>query len=109
MTLYDCIADLPLTISGSDRTSRRREMVGETTHVTSTFVLLAEDEFGAGEDITHEAVDHEALPDTLPFDFAGEYTFDEFSQSLEAVDLFPTKPPEREVSRAYRRDRKSVV
>ena len=103
MTLYDCIADLPLTISGSDRTSRRREMAGEATRVTSTFVLLAEDEFGAGEDVTHEAVDHEALPDTLPFDFAGEYTFDEFSQSLEAVDLFPTKPPEREVSRAYRR------
>jgi hypothetical protein len=103
MTLYDCVADLPLTISGSDRTSRRREMVGETTRVTSTFVLLAEDEFGAGEDITHEAVDHEALPDTLPFDFAGEYTFDEFSQSLEAVDLFPTKSPERESSRAYRR------
>jgi hypothetical protein len=103
MTLYDCIADLPLTISGSDRTSRRREMAGEATRVTSTFVLLAEDEFGAGEDVTHEAVDHEALPDTLPFNFAGEYTFDEFSQSLEAVDLFPTKPPEREVSRAYRR------
>jgi len=103
MTLYDCIADLPLTISGSDRTVVVVEMAGEATRVTSTFVLLAEDEFGAGEDVTHEAVDHEALPDTLPFDFAGEYTFDEFSQSLEAVDLFPTKPPEREVSRAYRR------
>jgi len=103
MTLYDSLADLPLTILGSDRTSRRREMAGEATRVTSTFVLLAEDEFGAGEDVTHEAVDHEALPDTLPLDFAGEYTFDEFSQSLEAVDLFPTKPPEREVSRAYRR------
>lgn len=103
MTLYDRIADLPLTISASDRTSRRREMAGETTRVTSTFVLLAEDEFGAGEDVTHEAVDHEALPEPLAFGFAGEYTFDEFSQSLESVDLFPTKPPEREISRKYRR------
>jgi hypothetical protein len=103
MTLYDSVADLPLRISATDRTSRRREMVGETTRVTSTFVLLTEDEFGAGEDVTHEAVDHEALPEPLAFDFAGEYTFDEFSRSLEDVDLFPTKPPEREISRKYRR------
>ncbi|WP_340101951.1 hypothetical protein [Salinibaculum salinum] len=103
MTLYDRVAGLPLTISGSDRTSRCREMAGEATRVTSTFVLLGEDEFGAGEDVTHEPVDHEALPEPLTFDFAGEYTFDEFSQSLKAVDLFPTKPPEYEISRTYRR------
>jgi len=71
MTLYDCIADLPLTISGSDRTSRRREMAGEATRVTSTFVLLAEDEFGAGEDVTHEAVDHEGVARYTAVQFCG--------------------------------------
>ncbi|QFU83219.1 hypothetical protein [Natronorubrum aibiense] len=103
MTLYDRLADLPLTIETSERTSRRRETASEGTRVTSTFVLLSGTEFGAGEDVTHEVVDHEALPEPPVFDFAGEYTVDEFSRSLEAVDLFPTKPPEREVSRHYRR------
>ncbi|WP_265107787.1 hypothetical protein [Halosolutus halophilus] len=103
MTLYDRVADLPLTVETEERTSRRRETSNGSTRVTSTFVLLAGDEFGAGEDVTYEAVDHEALPDPPVFDFAGEYTFDEFSRSLDDVDLFPTKPPEREISRNYRR------
>ncbi|MFC4541633.1 hypothetical protein ACFO5R_06810 [Halosolutus amylolyticus] len=103
MTLYDRVADLPLTVATEERTSRRREISDGSTRVTSTFVLLSGDEFGAGEDVTREAVDHEALPEPPVFDFAGEYTFDEFSRSLDDVDLFPTKEPEREVSRNYRR------
>lgn len=103
MTLYNRVADLPLKVSGTDRTSRRREMAGDATRVTSTFVLLADDEFGAGEDVTHDPVDHEALPEPPVFDFEGEYTLEGFSRSLEDVDLFPTKPPEQEISRTYRR------
>jgi hypothetical protein len=103
MTLYDRLADLPLTVESSDRTSRRRETSSDFTRVTSTFVLLGEDEFGAGEDVTYDAEDHEALPEPPAFDFTGEYTFDEFSRSLDDVDLFPTKPPGREAFRNYRR------
>lgn len=103
ISLYDRIADLPLTIESTDRTSRRRERADGTTRVTSTLVLLADDAFGAGEDVTFDVVDHEALPEPLPFDLAGEYTLREFSATLEDVDLFPTKPPEREISRTYRR------
>lgn len=103
MTLYDRVADLPVTIETDERTSRSWEIADGSTRVTSTFVLLAGDEFGAGEDVTYEAVDHEVLPDPPIFDFAGEYTLAEFSQLLEETDLFPTKPPEREISRSYRR------
>ncbi|WP_458189340.1 hypothetical protein [Haladaptatus sp. NG-WS-4] len=103
MALYERVADLPLTIESADRTSRRRTVAGDRTRVTSTFVLLAGDEFGAGEDVTHDAEDHDALPEPLPFDFAGEYMFDEFSQSLDDVNLFPTKPPAHERSRNHRR------
>ncbi|WIV67436.1 hypothetical protein [Natrialbaceae archaeon AArc-T1-2] len=103
MALYDRIADLPLAIETDERTSRRREIPGGSTRVTSTFVLLADDAFGAGEDVTYEAVDHEAMPDPPAFDFAGEYTVEEFSRRLEETDLFPTKPPERDVFRNYRR------
>jgi len=103
MTLYDRVADLTLTIETTNRTSRRREMAGDFTRVTSTFVLLAGDEFGAGEDITYDTVDHEVLPEPPVFDLTGEYTLDEFSRTLEDIDLFPTKPPEREISWNYRR------
>ncbi len=103
MTLYDHVADLSLTIETTDRTSRRREMAGELTRVTSTFVLLAGDQFGAGEDVTHDVVDHEVLPEPPVFDLTGEYTLEEFSRRLEDIDLFPTKPPERAISRTYRR------
>jgi hypothetical protein len=103
MTLYDRVADLSVTVETTDRTSRRREMAGDLTRVTSTFVLLAGDEFGAGEDVTYDAVDHEVLPDPPVFDLTGEYTLKEFSQRLDEIDLFPTKPPEREISRTYRR------
>jgi hypothetical protein len=103
MTRYDRVADLLLSIETTDRTSRRREMAGDFTRVTSTFVLLAENEFGAGEDVTYDTVDHEVLPERPVFDLTGEYTLDEFSRKLSAIDLFPTKPPERELSRNYRR------
>ena len=103
MSLYDRIADLSLTVESTDRTSRRRERADGTVRVTSTLVLLADDAFGAGEDVTFDVVDHEALPDPLPFDLAGTYTLREFSATLEDVDLFPTKPPERAISRRYRR------
>jgi hypothetical protein len=103
MTLYDRVADLPLTIEATERTSRRRETSGDFTRVTSTFALLAGDEFGAGEDVTYDAVDHEVLPEPPVFDLVGEYSFDEFSRMIGNMDLFPTKPPERETSRDYRR------
>ena len=103
MTLYDHVADLPLSIEANERTSRRRKMADGRIRVTSTFALLAGETFGAGEDVTYDAVDHEALPKPPAFDFSGEYTFDEFSQSLDELDLFPEKPPEHEEPRNYRR------
>ena len=103
MTLYDRVADLPLSIEANERTSRRRQLAGGRTRVTSTFALLAPDTFGAGEDVTHDPVDHDVLPDPPAFDFTGDYTFEAFSRSLDDVDLFPEKPPVREESRSRRR------
>lgn len=101
--LYERIADLPLSVEATDRTTRRRERADGTTRVTSTLVLLAGDAFGAGEDVTHHEADHEALPEPLPFDLAGEYTLRSFSRRLDETDLFPTKQPERSIARRYRR------
>ncbi|MGM0606352.1 MAG: hypothetical protein ACQETB_11875 [Halobacteriota archaeon] len=103
MALYDRLADLTLSIDAADRTSRRRETSSDFTRVTSTFALLGGDTFGAGEDTTYDAADHDSLADPLPFDFTGEYTFDAFSRSLEDLDLFPGGGPEHDSSIAARR------
>lgn len=58
---------------------------------------------GWGEDITYEALDQIALQDAGPvLDIAGRHSFGEFCELIGSLDLFPV-PPEREVSRLYRR------
>jgi len=111
--LFEAVADLPLSIESTDRTRRERDTSSGFLRATTTFHLsgpdLSEADAGAelhvgrGEDVTYDTEDHDALADAPPFDFAGEYTVAEFSAHLDGVDLFPTKPPEREPSRHYRR------
>jgi hypothetical protein len=103
MSLYDRVADLPLVVESTDRTRERAETLSDFTRVTTTFELSGDGATGRGEDVTYATEDHEALADAPAFDLAGEYTFDEFSRALSDVDLFPTKPPEREDFREYRR------
>lgn len=58
---------------------------------------------GWGEDITYEGLDQVALQDAGPVhDFSGATTFGELCELVGQLDLFPT-PPERDVSRLYRR------
>jgi hypothetical protein len=57
---------------------------------------------GAGEDVTYDGADHDALQQagpTLPL--AGRYTLASFAEHLAGLGLFPT-PPQREVSQRYR-------
>ena len=100
---FDAIADLSLSIESIDRTRRDRETSSGFVRTTTTFHLSGAGETGRGEDVTYDTEDHDALADAGGFDFGGEYTFASFSDHLDSVDLFPTKPPEREPSRAYRR------
>ena len=100
---FDAVADLPLTIESLNRTRRDRDTSSGFVRTTTTFHLSGAGEIGRGEDVTYDTEDHDALADAGDFDFGGEYTFASFSAHLDDVDLFPTKPPERESSRAYRR------
>ena len=102
MTLYDRLADLPLVVEGESRERRERETSSGFTRVSTVVSLAGDGDVGRGEDVTYDAPDHERLAETPPFDLAGEYTFEEFSDRLDEVDLFPD-PPERESSRHYRR------
>jgi len=102
MSLYETVADLPLTVEGYDLDRRERETSSDFTRVTTTFELRGAGAVGRGEDVTYDEGDHDALladPPDLP---TGEFTVDSFSAALDRVDLFP-EPPEREPARHYRR------
>ncbi|MFW5918072.1 MAG: hypothetical protein ACOCR0_01185 [Haloferacaceae archaeon] len=110
-TGYDRLADLPLRIDEVARSRRERDTSSGFRRVTTTFELhggsaAGDGAFvGAGEDVTYETADHDALAEAPPsaFDLAGEYTFGEFSARLSDLELFPTKPPDEERFRHYRR------
>ena len=123
MSLYDRVADLALEIEGYDLEFRERSCAGDFARISvllslqderpetsgftrpSTHVSLrGGDETGLGEDVTYDAEDHQAFvesPADLPL--PGTYTVEEFSGTLEGIDLFPEAAPAREAPRAYRR------
>ena len=106
---FSRIADLPLTVETVDYRQQERDTSSGFMRKTTTFVLSGAGVEGQGEDVTYDTEDHDALAeawadaDGSPYDLAGEYTFAEFSNRLDEVDLFPTKEPERETAHHYRR------
>ena len=102
MDAYDQIASLTVTIE----TVERRQYVAATTsgfdRTTTEFRLAGDGVVGCGEDVTYDAVDHDALAETDPIDLEGEWSIAELSAMLTARDLFESKPPARETARPYR-------
>jgi hypothetical protein len=108
MSLYDRVADLSLVVETSDRTRHERETSSDFTRATTVVALRGDGATGRGEDVTYDTEDHDALADAPSFVGPdglgpGQYTVGEFSAALEDLDLFPTKDPERETAREYRR------
>ncbi|HEY1855324.1 MAG TPA: hypothetical protein VGG40_12120 [Solirubrobacterales bacterium] len=101
---YDAIRDLPLEVE--EVSFEGLEVTfGEFERLTTVIRLRGAGEEGAGEDVIYDAVDHIGQQSHGPPDgLAHSGSFDEFSQLLDRVDLFPAGAPERdEVSRDYRR------
>ncbi|TQQ81289.1 hypothetical protein EGH24_09195 [Halonotius terrestris] len=97
----DQLAALPVPVETVTTERHERDTSSGFTRVTTEFVLSGDGETGRGEDVTYEAAAHDELAaEGLP-DLTGEYTFAEFSATVEEASLFPT-PPERPVSRNYR-------
>jgi hypothetical protein len=114
MSLYEAVADLRFTVETVDLERRVSDTSSDFERVSTTFHLRGDGDLGRGEDVTYDTPDHDALYDdpesddpgpAVDFadDLAGEWTFDEFSDHLDDVDLFPTKEPERETGHHYRR------
>ena len=101
-TMYDQVADLPLTVERVESERHERDTTSGFTRVSTEVVLHGDGATGRGEDVTYDAVDHDRYdPADLPL--AGDYaTFDDVAAHLDTVDLLP-EPPEREPSRHYRR------
>ena len=102
MSSYEQIADLPVKIDSYELEGLEFEAPG-FTRLTTVIHLKGDGEEGVGEDVVYDALDHVSLQDAGPnLDLAGDHTIDSFSKLLDGLDLFPS-PPERDVSRNYRR------
>ena len=103
MSLYDAVKDIPLTIEAYDFDVRSLDVSSGFTRKTTTIRLTGGGDEGLGEDVTYEALEHDAqLARGLVLPLAGEWTIDSFSQHLASQPLFEN-PPEREVYVDYRR------
>ncbi|WP_276282471.1 hypothetical protein [Halorussus caseinilyticus] len=99
MSLYQQVADLPLTVESVAYERRERE-TSKFTRATTVVSLSGEGELGKGEDVTYEA-DLHPIPDR--FDLAGEYTVESFSAALADRNLFPDAGEVDDHFRHYRR------
>lgn len=98
---WERLASLPLRIERCELEQLRVALTPEFERVSTVIHLEGGGREGVGEDVTYDAVDHEALLSAGAPQLAGQHTLASFSDALAAVELFPT-PPEREVSRRYR-------
>ncbi|WP_256392736.1 hypothetical protein [Natronoarchaeum rubrum] len=104
MALYDAVADLELVVDGYDLSFRERDTSSGFARMTTVFELRGDGAVGRGEDVTYEAEHHDALAEDDPeFDLTGTYSFDEFSELVGDLDLFPAGAPDRTEFRNYRR------
>jgi hypothetical protein len=103
MATFDRIADLPVKIDSYLLEGLSFKASPEFERLTTVVQVFSDGLVGNGEDITYEALDAIALQDAGPvLDLSGPRTIGELCDLVGGLDLFPS-PPEREVSRLYRR------
>ncbi len=103
MSLFEeRLADLPLVVEEYALDGRVRDVSSAFTRKSTVISLHGAGETGAGEDVTYDAPDHDALQEAGPvLPLAGDWTLGSFCEHVEALDLWP-RPPARPASRQYR-------
>jgi L-alanine-DL-glutamate epimerase-like enolase superfamily enzyme len=102
MATFDAIAGLEVEIEECELEGREITL-GSFERLTTLVKVRGGGHEGIGEDVTYDAVDHIALRDAgPPKELRGSDSFSGFSDLIGGLDLFPS-PPERDVSRPYRR------
>ena len=103
MGLYDKLAQLPVKVSSYELTGHDREY-GTFTRGSTVIHLRGDGQEGIGEDVVYEVLDHIAHRDAGPVhDLTAPTTLGELCELLGGLDLYQSAPPERDVSRLYRR------
>jgi hypothetical protein len=103
VSLYEeRLADLPLRVEGYALERLQRDVSSAFTRVSTLIHLHGAGQEGIGEDVTYDAVDHDAMQTAGPVQpLTGEWTLGRFCDHVEALELWPA-PPQREPSRLYR-------
>jgi L-alanine-DL-glutamate epimerase-like enolase superfamily enzyme len=102
MSLYERAAELPVVIEECRLSSLEQSTTSGFVRRTTVIELLGRGERGSGEDPGYSAEEHAALVDAGPPQLAGRHALASLSSLLAELDLFPL-PPQRAVSRSYRR------
>lgn len=103
MALYEKVSGLPIEVDGYSLDANDREY-GSFTRGSTIVRMIGKGEEGLGEDVAYEVLDHVAHRDAGPIhDLSGPSTLGELCELVGALDLFTGAPPERDVSRLYRR------
>jgi hypothetical protein len=101
---FDAIAGLEIRIDSCEFEGLSFTL-GEFERLTTIVKLRGGGHEGVGEDVVYDAIDHIGQQDHgAPAGLNGSFTFAEFSDRLDRIDLFPGGEPVREqISRDYRR------
>jgi hypothetical protein len=104
MSLYDRIADLPLTIGDYSLEGRSRRISAEFERATTTIHLEGGGHEGLGEDVTYDPDQQRSQQDRGPgLPLAGDWTFAAFCDHIGGLDLFGGEEPSMPAFRNYRR------
>jgi L-alanine-DL-glutamate epimerase-like enolase superfamily enzyme len=103
VSTYELLSNLSLRVDGYRLEGLKAQVSSGFERLTTIVHLSGAGQEGVGEDVVYDAVDHTVLQDAgAAHDLAGTYALSEFCELIDRLDLFP-EPPQREVSRLYRR------
>jgi L-alanine-DL-glutamate epimerase-like enolase superfamily enzyme len=103
VSTFDLLADVPIVVDGYSLEGLRAQVSSGFERLSTVVHLHGGGAEGVGEDVVYDAADHVALQEAgSAQDLAGKYSLGEFCELIDSLDLFPV-PPQREVSRLYRR------
>ena len=103
MSDYARVAELPIEVEGYELIANDVEY-GDFTRGSTIVRFLGGGHDGQGEDVAYEVLDHIANRDLgARFDLTGKRTLGGLCELIGSLDLWEGSPPEREVSRHYRR------
>jgi len=103
VSTFELLADLPLEVDGYALEGLRAEVSSGFERLSTVVHLRGGGTEGVGEDVVYDGVDQLALQEAGPvLNLAGRHTLGGFCDLIDSLELFPV-PPQREVSRLYRR------